>query len=359
MKKIITLSTAFLFFSACCFAQILGNHAYNGNNENVNSNTFSNYNNGVNLNLDPVQSYLYSTNLEASVMKNVKASAFVAIFSLTQNGKSIEEADKMMETRIAQLRTLLTNEGINPGQFFVDPISLVPTYEIEVENKKYSRTYNEVPSGFEMKKNIHITFKNQSYINRIITLAAQAEIYDLVKADYIIDDLDQVLADLRQEALTILLSKKLTMEKAGIYSRITQIGEKYGSAYPQERYQQYYAYKTGTPESYAISYKKNKIQQVSYNYAEKNRTMYYEKVSDKQFDKVINPLVDEPLVQVYLSLKSQYTVYDPVTEASDKAYNERMRAISEKEAALRLLEKERMIQQIGKKPVTVNVNNNK
>jgi uncharacterized protein YggE len=352
MKKIITLCIPFLLSFVICRAQIAGNSLYNnGSNQNV-------YNqqglyNGVNLNLDPAGSYLFSTNLEASVMMNVKASAYVAIFSLTQHAATIEEADKMMEDRISALKSMLALEKIPSNQVFIDPISLVPTYETEVVNKKYSRTYNEIPAGFEMKKNIHITFKDQEYINRIITLAAKAEIYDLVKADYVIDDLDNILDQLRNDALSILLHKKAMIEKAGIYTRLIQVGEKYGSAYPQERYQQYYAYKTGTPQVYASNYRKNPVQDVQYNYAEKNKTIYYEKVSDKQFDKVINPLVGEPMVQVYLSVKSQYQVYDPVTEASDKAYNERMRAISEKEAALRLLEKEKTIQQIGKPVHTV------
>jgi hypothetical protein len=201
-----------------------------------------------------------------------------------------------------------------------------------------------------MKKNLHITFKQHEQINRIISIAAKAEIYDLVKADYVIDNLEGILAGLREDAIGILVAKKNSLEKAGIHARFTQMAEKYGSAYPIERYQQYYAYRTGTPKSYAINYAKSTVRQVQYNYAEKNKTIYYDKVSDKQFDKVINPVVGEPMVQVYISVKSQYQVFDPLEEVDTKAYNKRMRDIGEKEALLRLLEKEKLIEQIGKKP---------
>ncbi|MEI2749804.1 MAG: SIMPL domain-containing protein [Ferruginibacter sp.] len=341
------------FFMICAVsfasAQIGGNATYNGNNNQQGYYGSNSNANSVNLNLDTYSSQSFANFLEANVMVNVKASSFVAIFSLSQHGKTIEEADQMMNERIELFRKLVSNDETRPDQFFTDPVSLVPVYETQVVNKKYSRTYNEVPDGFEMKKNIHLTFRNHESINQIISYAAKAEIYDLVKADYIIDDLDKVLAKLREEAMTILTAKKVLIEKAGISIKFSQVGEKYGSAHPFERYQQYYAYKTAMPKYYGVSYSTNRNQQVVYNTAEKNKTIYYEKVSEKQFDKVINPVVGEPMVQVYLSLKGQYQSYDPAKEAADNAYNERMRAYTEKEVMLRLLEKEKQIEQMGKK----------
>jgi hypothetical protein len=349
MKKTILIFTCAYFLSFALKAQIGGNSLYNGSQQGneYGFNTLG----GVNLNLDPVNSYNFQNLLEANVMANVKASSFVAIFAISQQATTIESADLMMNSRIDLLRNLLSEEHIQADQVFTDPVSLVPTYEVEVENKKYSRTYNEVPSGFEMKKNVHITFRSHEQINRIISLAARAEIYDLVKADYVIDDLDKILENLRKEALEILIKKKEAILKLGLTARFTQVGEKYGSAYPLERYQQYYAFKTGTPQHYATQYKKSTIRQVNYNYAEKNKTIYYEKVSDKQFDKIINPVVGEPMVQVYLSLKAPFQVYDPKDEADVKAYNLRVRDIGEKEMQLRLIEKQKQIEQIGKKPV--------
>ena len=346
MKKYISILT-FIFAMQHAQSQIGGNAVYNGNE--YNNGYINSLNHGVNLQLEQSHGYSFSNVLEASVMANVKASAFVAIFSLTQHGATIDEADKMMNLRIDEFKVALEKDHIQPSDFFTDPVSLVPVYETEVINKKYSRTYNEVPAGFEMKKNVHIVFKDHQYINRIITHAASAEIYDLVKADYVVDDLEKVLAGLREEAVNILLRKKALLEKAGMQTKFIQMGEKFGSVYPVERYQQYYAYKTGTSKSYYESYRSSLVKRISYNYAEKNKTIYYDKVSDKQFDKVINPVVGEPMVQVFVSLKSQYQLYDPVAEKSDKEYQLRMRDITEKEAALRLLEKEKQIELMGKK----------
>ena len=134
-----------------------------------------------------------------------------------------------------------------------------------------------------------------------------------------------------------MMNKKAAAEKTGMALRITQMGEKYGSSYPVERYTQYYAYKTGVAPKFTVQYKKGvPQQQVQYNYAEKNKTIYYDKISDKQFDMIINPVVGEPEVQVYLSLKGQYEKYNPENEAADKAYHKRLKELelAERELAL-------------------------
>ena len=334
MKKIIIVSSVILFFYFQAKSQIAGNAIYSNAVNRISLNE------GVDLNLNSYSSLSFSPLLEANVMINVKATAYTAIFSLTQNGNTIEETENLLKTRIELFRKALEQDNIDPRKIFVDPVSLVPSYEIEVESKRFSKTINEVPSGFEMKKNVHVTFNDHSQINRIIAVAAQAEVYDLVKVDYSIDNMEPVLDQLRQEALRILLNKKESVEKAGLHIRFIQTGEKYGSAYPLERYAEYYAYKTGVTPTYTANYKKGQPQyHVQYNYAEKNKTIYYEKVADKQFDKILNPVVGEPMIQVYLTLKAQYATYDPETEAADKLYNQKVRELQLREMELRIEDK--------------------
>jgi hypothetical protein len=159
-----------------------------------------------------------------------------------------------------------------------------------------------------------------------------------VKVDYQIEDLESVLEELRETALRILQSKKAALEHAGLHVRLVQVGEKYGSVYPVERYAQYTAFHSVTAPSVSGTEKKGQPVQVQYNYADKSKTIYYERVGDKQFDKVINPVVGEPEVQVFLTTKAQYMLYDPEKEALEKEYNSKMRALNirEKELAIEL-----------------------
>jgi hypothetical protein len=355
MKKIFIVSIVLLTLSAHAISQAKGNAPYNPTNNgfynqtpttNNNNNGYTNYNQNyvpgeVDLTLDN-RHYDFSSNLlEANVMVNVPATAYVAIFSLTQNGGTIKEADSALDSRIKVFEKMLRSVNIEFNKVFIDPVSFIPTYEVEVENKKFSKTYNEVPSGFEIKKNVHIEFRDHKQINLLISAAAQAEIYDLVKVDYMVADMNKVLDGLREKALDILESKRSIIQKAGIDIRFKVVREKYGSVYPIERYAEYYAYKTGVTPSFASNYKKNIQQKVQYNYAEKNKTTYYDEVSDKQFDLVINPVVGEPQIQVYLTLKGQYEVYDEEKEAIQKEYDNKLRILQNLELDQRIQEKKK------------------
>jgi uncharacterized protein YggE len=330
------------FFTAPAWSQTAGNALYNGNGTMIAPPRMP----GVDLGL-VTGSYSFGNILEANVMMNVKPTAYVAIFSITQHGNTIEEAEAAMRDRVQAFKTQLQQDRSEAGQVFTDPVSLVPEYETEVTEKRFSRTLNEVPKGFEIKKNVHITFHVHDQINQLIASAAKAEVYDLVKVEYAVDDLAVVLSTLRQEAMHILLEKKSAMEQAGLFTRFVQVGERYGSVYPFERYAQYYAYKTGVTPGFAGQVKKG--QQVQYNYAEKNKTIYYEKVADSQFDKVINPVVGEPEVQVYLTLKGQFAIFDPQTEKTQKAYEEKLRQLELRERELILEEKKKDIELKGRK----------
>ena len=353
MKKLFLLPVTFVCtFVTLVFAQGAGNAVVEASGNILYNNPGGYVQKPVNLNPDPVYNYSYGTQLDASVMINVKATGYVAIFSLTQTGKTIEEVETAMTNRTNLFKNMVQQYNTGALQVFIDPITMVPTYEMEVTEKKYSKTFNEIPTGFEMKKNIHVTFKNQSQINDIITVAAKAEVYDLVKVEYSVDDLEGALALIRNEALKILLSKKALLEQAGIFTRFVNLAEKNGSAYPAERYEQYLAQKTAMPAVYS-NYDPKKPVKTTYNYADKNKTIYYDKVSDKQFDKVINPVVDEPMVQIYLSLKGQYQVYDEQKEAEDKAYNKRVKEIQLKLLELDVDAKKKDIDLKGRSPIMV------
>jgi uncharacterized protein YggE len=337
MKKLVSILPLFfvaLLLNESATAQIAGNEVFA--EKNVLYNNPSYQSNPVDLSIQQYNSS-FSPLLEANVMINVKADSYVAIFSLTQYAKTIEEAEAAMRTRTQIFTSLLQQKNIGEQNIFIDPVSMVPTYETELTEKKLSKTFNEVPTGFEMKKNVHITFKDQHQINDIITTAAKAEVYDLVKVDYNVEGKDAIIEQLRNEALGILMNKKMVLEKAGIHTRFVNVGEKQGSAFPGERYSQYVAYKAGTaPYQIANSRKDKPIQTVQYNYADKQKTVYYDKVTDKQFDKIIHPTVGEPMVQIYFSLKGQFVIYDPEKELADKIYNDKIKQLQLKEMEMNL-----------------------
>jgi uncharacterized protein YggE len=240
--------------------------------------------------------------LEANIMINVKASSYLAVFSVTQAGVTIEETDAMLNKRLIAFKEGIKRLGINEGDIHSDFISLVPSYETEFNKKLFSITANELPAGFQMKKNIHILFKNHNLIDAIITEAAKAEIYDLVKVDYNIENIKAAYDSLRHEAKNIINQKKLLYQSMGLNVQVVGLTEGYNVTYPIERYQQYTAFHTGM-NKYDFNLKKNSTDNVVVKETAKPVTYYYDKIPSNQFDMVLNPDLAEPAVQFYYKMK--------------------------------------------------------
>ncbi len=260
---------------------------------------------GVNLNT-PSSSGGY-TPVKADVMMNVRASSYVAILSITQTGETIIQTDSLMDIRLNNVFDQLRLVGIPIENTHVDFISMLPNYEFELTEKRYSKTLNEVPTGFEMKKNIHVRFKEHDRLNDLIAAAAKAEIYDLVKIDYNVADMDAVYAQLLAKAEEIILKKTESYSRMGFNLEAQNYSTTKGSVYPVERYVKYLAANTGTPKRF-FSKPSSKDKPIEYNYADKQTTVYYEKVPYGQFDLVLNADMVEPTVQFYLSLNINYKI---------------------------------------------------
>ncbi len=99
-----------------------------------------------------------SIRIDLKALQNVKASSYTAIFNISQIGETAEEANRLLNERITNVKQKLIQNNISEDQFVVDVISFIPNYEIEVEKKLFSKKYNEVPKGFELQVNIHIQF---------------------------------------------------------------------------------------------------------------------------------------------------------------------------------------------------------
>ncbi len=317
MKQLVVL---IIFFLAPLFlaAQASGNINYH--NQVSGSRNYQNQVHFPDNNIDVP----FNNNNEIIVgikgMGNLKANAYVAIFNVTQVGTTTEEVNQLVDERINAIKNKV-NKNSN-AIFYVDMISFVPAYEYNVEKKIFSKkTYNEVPKGFELKKNIHIQYQDPNYLNEIIAFCADAEVYDMIRVDYFSDDLDSTKKQLSDKA-KILLKEKLKdyEEISGIQlvNAEKQLVEDFKIVYPVEMYKSYQAYASS---SLNLNPKKSsKVHQ-----ADKSITLYYQPVIDKEFDFVINPTILEPVIQVMYEIKVKVRIVPipplaPVQPKPEKQY---------------------------------------
>jgi hypothetical protein len=140
-------------------------------------------------------------------------------------------------------------------------------------------------------------FFDHTKLDQIITHAAKASIYDLVKVDYNVNDIQAAYDTLRKIAVEVIDMKRNTYAMMGFETTIMAMAEGYDSKYPEERYESYTAYLQGN------SYAKPQSPNMTVQTAEKEQTVFYNKVPYKQFDRVLNADLAEPGVQFYYKLR--------------------------------------------------------
>ncbi len=230
--------------------------------------------------------------ISAKGLSNIQADVFVAIFSVTQTAKTTEQVNQLINDRIGAVKKKLTNRV----ELFVDMITFVPVYEYDVTKKIFSKTYNEVPVGYELKKNLHIKYSDPNLIHELISVCAASEIHDLVRVDHICTKIDQYKNELREKTNNALIGKlgvqqKLLQKDFTTYEK--NIADGFEIRYPSEMYGSYQAY-----SSSSLKIKRGKVKTT-----EKSTTYYYQPIADKGFDVVINPIVIRPVIQLMYEVK--------------------------------------------------------
>lgn len=243
--------------------------------------------------------------LEVNAMMNMKADSYLAIFHLSQLGQSAEEADSLMNLRINGFISKVKKDGVKETDVFADMLSFVPVYEIETTKKLFSKTYQEVPAGFEIQKNIHVKFRDARILDKLVTAAAKMQIYDLVKVDFFVEQQSACYDTLRLFATKLLQQKLDNFDKLGLKVKESHrtAAEKNGAYFPLDRYTAYQS----RAQSSLNSRRKGEI----VNDVKKSNTLFYNKVPYGQFDIVLHAEITEPPVQYTYNL----TMYCQLPEA--------------------------------------------
>ena len=139
------------------------------------------------------------------VLYNAAPSSYMAIFHMNQAGKKVQDIDSLMSKRVAKLIAQSHSIGLKKEDFYTDMIALVPIFE--KEKKTFGKNYTQVPKGFEMQKNLHVRYKNAAQLDALFTLAAQCEIYDLIKVEYFFDSTEMANQILKNKAVQVLNQK--------------------------------------------------------------------------------------------------------------------------------------------------------
>lgn len=298
MRNLITVLIVIAGYGVC-FAQASGNISYSqsGGKERAKQNE----RNKRALSQSEAPPNSASMFVEASVLMNLKADEYVAVFGVSQECGAVPECNQKMDATTNQFVGELKQLGIGSEEVFVDFAAQNKIYGFQV----VGNIAKEKLVGFELKKNVTVHYKDKLLLDKLIIAASKANIFDLIKVDYIVTDTLGAHAKLMEIATRIIRQKAAEYEKLlGI--RLLQPAQIYAAKpsiyFPTDLYDSYRAYETEDISD------NSERQKYAVQGARKSRTLFFNALDADGFDTVINPIVIEPAVQFTLYLKVRYEI---------------------------------------------------
>ena len=233
--------------------------------------------------------------IEANVLMNVKAEEYLAVFALAQEGPTLLDSNQKVAAQINQFIAALENLGVKTNDMFVDFISQNRIYDFTV----VENSARETLSGFEVKKNLTIRYRDRALLESMLSIAAKSSIFDLVKVDYVVKDLTSLRERLLTEASKVIRKKETAYARLfGVKMHPSLVDqEKYNAFFPSEMYNSYVAYESGDVYRGNLPVMRKR----------KTSSFYFSPLDPGEFDLVIGPSGLEPVVQLTLYLKMRYS----------------------------------------------------
>ncbi len=315
MKKLI-LTFALLFSYVTLIGQHKGNYDASISRQNISGNAIV-YGHMPKHNMSTLNPNNTIT-IDVRALQNVKASSYTAIFNVSQIGETAEITKNLIQNKIDAIKKALLNIGISEKSIVIDVISFVPVYEVEVTKKLFSKSYTEVPKGFELQQNIHIQFTEANQFEKILSACANNEVYNLVKVDYFIDNIAEVYSNLQSKLLALIKDKKDYYNALGfnLNNYNAMMADQKYCYFPKDFYQSYQAFNSISFE--AINQSKGITS------AKKQTSYYYQPLPYHNYDIVINSAILEPVIQVGMEIKINFSpkpkenTPEPITKTETK-----------------------------------------
>lgn len=277
-------------------AQISGNQVYGNNRYNEN-----NYNQNGLPNNTVVSINDNHLTVTVKMLLNKKADGFVITLGLNEEDETVSGCSKKINTRIDGFLDKIKTLGIKKENCYIDFISQTKIYDFNANLE----TAQQIDKGFEIKKNIIITTSNANSLEKLIAIASDFEIHDIIKVEYFNNDTNAIHNSLFDEALVLAEAKKIRYMKS-FGKRVIgtpSATEEFATVFPKTQYKMYQAF-----ESAEIETNYNNRNQYLKKIARKNKTFYYDGISSAGFDKVINPNQTEVGIQYVLTLTMTYKI---------------------------------------------------
>ena len=238
--------------------------------------------------------------VDASVLLNQPADSYVAVFGVASEGLTPAICGSKSEATIQALTAAWKALGVAPDDLATDWVAQTRLYGYEPK----ADMLEEKLTGFELKQNVAVKYRDPALLPKLTLAAAGAEVFDLVKVDYVVTDLAAVRDRLMAAAAEVIKAKVARYDRLlGLHLQPPSqiLAERSAVYYPTQMYDSYVA-----RESEAVREVGDRPR-YTVREARKSTTYFYNGLAADGFDAVLNPVVTAPLVQftLYLKLKCE------------------------------------------------------
>lgn len=293
MIRIILFSTA-IIIQLSMAAQFSGNQVYRNRYSQNNTEPYNGIPKPIIIN-DSIMM------VSAEVLLNAKADSFVITLGISQEAKTVKEANAVINKRVNAFKSSLRSIGINEHDIYIDFITQTKIYDYTVSGANATQFIK----GFEIKKNIILKIDAASGFDRIIELASEQEIFDVVKVDYIVNNPQKLYVDMMTSAAAVIKQKKdvyLGLSPVELLPVSKISSEKFYAVYPSSQYKEYAAFESSdVTNDYSDARFVKKLER-------KAKTFYYDKIDQSTFDMVINNASPVVGVQYVLQVQVQFDI---------------------------------------------------
>lgn len=313
MKLKITI--AGILFFGMAYAQHGANQVYTNQNpyNYKNTNGFQNAEK-VSYNDDGVT-------YRIAILNNVKPDSYMVTLGLNDEALSVKDCNAKINKRLDGFKNALKKMGIKDEEMFVDFISQTKIYNYKSSTTSGQINISQVEKGFEIKKNIIIKLKDASLFDKLIDMASEHEIYNIIKVDYKKTDTEKIYDEMLSEANEVLKSRSKVYDKFGKrdFEEFPQLSVNFYSIQPGKQYKNYTAFESSDTSYYNEYYNSNKV--MIRKEQRKDKTFYYDGIDIDSFDKIINP--DSPVVgiQYVMEFTITYKTKKKPKEETKKLYH--------------------------------------
>ena len=202
------------------------------------------------LTTEAAQSYIV---VEGKSVLSVQPTAIRIVLAVTHEAKTSKECKTAIEGKIAELRPLWIQAGIKDENIVEDFISILPRYEFEAKELGGQQVAMEKKVGFLMQTNIYLAVKDDAEASKVLDVAFENGITDVIGFDYWSEQLDLKKQEVRAKALKVAKDKsKILLD--GLFEKTPRVINVQENTIVVSPAQMYESFTNASSTSYQTNY---------------------------------------------------------------------------------------------------------